>query len=115
MGPIRRKRIDKKKEREAETDFAKREQLKSEIDHLADCEKEERRDRIEQQSEINKQIEELAKKLKIAGVDLKFGEKPKKEQTNRELAPPILGVTINLELDGARNLLGFFKTQIGKN
>jgi len=31
------------------------------------------------------------------------------------LAPPILEVTINLELDGAKNLLKFFKTQTGKN
>jgi DNA ligase (NAD+) len=115
MGPIRRERIDKEKTLEAETVDAKRQQLKTEIELLSCKEKEEWRQRIEQQSKVNDQIEELVKHLQKAGVVLKVEKKEKKKRTNKELAPPILEVTADIELDGARNLLRFFETSVGKN
>ncbi|HEV2691910.1 MAG TPA: NAD-dependent DNA ligase LigA [Verrucomicrobiae bacterium] len=114
MGPIRRSRIDKEKQLESENDAAKRHSLKSEIDLLSSKEKAEWRQRIEQQEKVNQQIEGLVKNLQKAGVILKVEKKVKRKRENKELAPPILEVTANIELDGARNLLRFFETPIGK-
>ena len=114
MGPIRRERIDKEKILEDETVDAKRQHLKTAIELLSCKEKEEWRQRIEQQSKVNDQIEELVNHLQKAGVVLKVEKKGKKKRTNKELAPPILEVTADIELDGARNLLRFFKTSVGK-
>jgi DNA ligase (NAD+) len=114
MGPIRRERIDKEKELKSETDDAKRQQLKIEIELLSEKEKEEWRQRIEQQTKVNQQIEELVKHLQNAGVVLKVEKNKKKKRGNKELAPPILEVTADIELEGARNLLRFFETSVGK-
>ncbi len=114
MGPIRRERIDKEKTLESETADAKRRQLKTEIELLSSKEKEEWRQRIERQSEVNEQIEDIVKHLQRAGVSLKIEKKEKKKRASKELAPPILEVTADIELEGARNLLSFFQTPIGK-
>ena len=114
MGPIRRERIDKKKALESELDDAKRQKLKTEIEHLSEKENEEWRQRIEQQTKVNQQIEELVKHLQNAGVVLKVEKNEKKKRGSKELAPPILEVTANIELEGARNLLRFFETPVGK-
>ena len=114
MGPIRRERIDKEKVLKSETDAAKRQQLKIEIEHLSEKEKGEWRQRIEQQSKVNQQIEELVKHLQNAGVVLKVEKKEKKKRGSKELAPPILEVTADIELEGARNLLRFFESSVGK-
>jgi DNA ligase (NAD+) len=114
MGPIRKERIEKEKILESETDNAKREQLKIKIELLIEKEKEEWGQRIEQQSKVNEQIEELVKHLQKAGVILKIERKEKKKRAGKELAPPILEVTADIELEGARNLLHFFETSIGK-
>jgi len=114
MGPIRRERIDKEKILESETDDTKQERLKTEIELLSGKEKEEWRQRIEEQNKVNEQIEELVKRLQEAGVVLKVEKKEKVKRGSRELAPPILEVTADIELDGARNLLRFFETSIGK-
>ena len=63
MGPIRKERIAKEKILDSETDAAKRQQLKAEIERLSGKEKEEWRQRIEQQTEVNEQIEELVKRI----------------------------------------------------
>ena len=63
---------------------------------------------------MNQQIEELVKHLQNAGVVLKVEKIEKKKRGNKELAPPILEVTADIELDGARNLLRFFETSVGK-
>ncbi|MGD0251228.1 MAG: NAD-dependent DNA ligase LigA [Verrucomicrobiota bacterium] len=114
MGPIRRERIDKEKILKSETDGAKRQQLKTEIELLSEKEKEEWRRRIEQQTKVNQQIEELVKHLQNAGVVLKVEKNEKKKRGSKELAPPILEVTADIELEGARNLLRFFETSVGK-
>jgi len=114
MGPIRRERIDKKKALESELDDAKRQKLKTEIEQLSEKEHEEWRQRIEQQGKVNQQIEELVKHLQNAGVVLKVEKSEKKKRGSKELAPPILEVTADIELDGARNLLRFFETSVGK-
>ena len=114
MGPIRRERIDKEKVLESELDEAKRQKLKIEIEQLSAKENEEWRQRIEQQSKVNQQIEELVKRLQHAGVVLKVEKKEKKKRVSKELAPPILEVTADIELEGARNLLRFFETSVGK-
>ena len=115
MGPIRRERIDKEKSLESETNGTKRQQLKIEIELLSGKENEEWRQRIEEQKKVNEQIEELVKRLQKAGVVLKVEKKEKVKRGSRELAPPILEVTADIELDGARNLLRFFETLAGKN
>ena len=115
MGPIRRERIDKEKLLESETDGTKRQRLKIEIELLSRKEKEEWRQRIQEQNKVNEQIEELVKRLQKAGVVLKVEKKEKVKRGSRELAPPILEVTADIELDGARNLLRFFETPVGKN
>ena len=114
MGPIRRERIDKEKALKAETIDTRRKQLNTEIELLSGREKEEWRQRIEQQSKVNKQIEELIKHLQKAGVVLKVEKKEKGKRASKELAPPILEVTADIELDGARNLLRFFETSVGR-
>ncbi len=114
MGPIRRKRIDKEKKKESETDSAQRELLTKEIELLSAAENEEWLQRIEQQSKVNNEIEELVKQLQKAGIVLKVVKKEKKKRGSKELAPPVLEVTANIELDGARNLLRFFETPIGR-
>ena len=114
MGPIRKERIHKEKTLESETDDAKRLQLNTEIELLSGKEKEEWRQRIEQQSKVNEQIEGLVKHLQKAGVVLKVEKKEKKKRASKELAPPILEVTADIELDGARNLLHFFETSVGR-
>jgi DNA ligase (NAD+) len=114
MGPIRRERIDKEKKLDQETDDAKRQQLKNEIELLSRKEKEEWRQRIEQQIKVNEEIEEIVKRVQKAGVVLKVEKREKKKRESKELAPPILEVTAEIELDGARNLLRFFETSIGK-
>jgi DNA ligase (NAD+) len=115
MGPIRRERIDKEKLLESETDGTKRKRLKTEIEHLSGKEKEEWRQRIQGQNKVNEQIEELVNRLQRAGVVLKVEKKEKVKRGSRELAPPILEVTADIELEGARNLLRFFETSVGKN
>jgi NAD-dependent DNA ligase len=114
MGPIRKERIAKEKILESEMNAAERQQLKTEIDRLCIREKEEWRQRIQQQTEVNNQIEELVTNLQQAGVVLKVEKKEKQKKKNKELAPPILEVTADIELDGARNLLRFFETAVGK-
>ncbi len=114
MGPIRRERIDKKKALESELDDAKRQKLQTEIEQLFGKENEEWRQRIEQQTKVNQQIEELVKHLQNAGVVLKVEINEKKKRGSKELAPPILEVTADIELEGARNLLRFFETSVGK-
>jgi DNA ligase (NAD+) len=114
MGPIRRERIDKEKILKSETDGAKRQQLKTEVELLSVKEREEWKQRIEQQSKVNEQIEELVKHLQKAGVVLKIARKNKIKKESKELAPPILEVTANIELEGARNLLRFFESSVGK-
>ncbi len=114
MGPIRKERIAKEKILDSETDVVKRQQLKAEIERLSAQEKEEWRQRIEQQTRVNNQIEELVANLQKAGVVLKVGKKEKQKKKNKELAPPVLEVTADIELEGARNLLRFFETPIGK-
>jgi len=114
MGPIRRVRIDMKKELESELDDGKRQKLKAEIEQLSEKENEEWRQRIEQQTKVNQQIEELVKHLQNAGVVLKVEKNEKKKRGSKELAPPILEVTADIELEGARNLLRFFETPVGK-
>jgi hypothetical protein len=89
--------------------------LKSEIELLSAPEKEEWRQRIEQQNKVNNQIEELVTSLQKAGVVLKIEKKEKQKKKDKELAPPILEITANIELEGARNLLRFFETSTGKN
>jgi DNA ligase (NAD+) len=114
MGSIRRERIDKEKILKSETDGAKRRRLKTEIELLSEEEKEEWRRRIEQQAEVNQQIEELVNHLQNAGVVLKVEKIEKKKRGSKELAPPIMEVTADIELEGARNLLRFFETSVGK-
>ena len=114
MGPMRRGRIDKEKILKSETDGAKRNQLKTEIELLSLKEKEEWRRRIEQQSKVNEQIEELVRHLQKARVVLKVERKEKTKRGSKELAPPILEVTADIELEGARNLLRFFESPVGK-
>ena len=114
MGPIRREPIEKEKALESEIVAAKRQQLKTEIELLCGKETEEWRQRIDQQSKVNERIEELVKQLQKAGVVLKVEKKEKKKRASKELAPPILEVTADIELDGARNLLRFFETSVGK-
>jgi len=114
MGPIRRERIDKKKALESELDDAKRQKLKTEIEQLSEKENEEWQLRIEQQTKVNQQIEDLVKHLRNAGVVLKVEKNEKKKRGSKELAPPILEVTAEIELEGARNLLHFFETSVGK-
>jgi DNA ligase (NAD+) len=63
---------------------------------------------------VNEQIEDIVKHLQRAGVSLKIEKKEKKKRASKELAPPILEVTADIELEGARNLLSFFQTPIGK-
>jgi DNA ligase (NAD+) len=112
MGPIRRERLAKEKILKSETDAKRRQSLKLEIERLAIPEKNERKQRIEQQARVNAQIENLVKGLQNAGVVLKIERKEKQKDKS---APPILEVTASLELDGARNLLTFFATDVGKN
>jgi len=114
MGPIRKERIAKEKMLDSETDAAKRQQLKDEIEHLSTREKEEWSQRIEQQNQVNNRIEELVGSLQKADLVLKVEKNKKVKRKNKDLAPPILEVTANLELDGARNLLAFFETDVGK-
>jgi DNA ligase (NAD+) len=114
MGPIRRERIAKEKAVESEADGVKRQQLKTEIERLSEKEKEEWHHRIEQQSKVNEKIEELVENLQKAGVALKVEKKEKKKRVSKALAPPILEVTADIELDGVRNLLRFFETSAGK-
>ncbi|HEV2437223.1 MAG TPA: NAD-dependent DNA ligase LigA [Verrucomicrobiae bacterium] len=114
MGPIRKERITKEKILDSEMDVVKRQQLKTEIERLSALEKEEWRHRIEQQTKINDEIEELITNLQKAGVVLKVLKKGKQKKKNKELAPPILEVTADIELEGARNLLRFFETSVGK-
>jgi DNA ligase (NAD+) len=111
MGPIRKERLAKEKVLKSETDEKRRQSLKLEIERLAIPEKKERKQRIEQQAQVNAQIEDLVKSLQNAGVVLKIERKEKQKDKS---APPILEVTANLELDGARNLLKFFETDVGK-
>lgn len=113
MGPIRKERLAKEKSLKSEMDAAKRQQLNTEIDLLSARENEERQRRIEQQAKVNNQIEELVRHLQKAGVVLKVEKNEKQKKKNRELAPPILGVTADIELEGARNLLRFFETSVG--
>jgi DNA ligase (NAD+) len=63
---------------------------------------------------VNAQIEEIVEHLQKAGVALKVEKKEKKKRASKELAPPILEVTADIELEGARNLLRFFESSIGK-
>jgi DNA ligase (NAD+) len=115
MGPVRKERIAKEKILKTETDDSERKRLKSEIELLSAPEKEEWRQRIEQQNKVNNQIEELVTSLQKAGVVLKIEKKEKQKKKDKELAPPILEITANIELEGARNLLRFFETSTGKN
>ena len=114
MGAIRKRRIDKKKERDREVDVTMRQRLKVEIEALIPQEKEEWRLRIKQQNEVNREIEELATDLKVAGVGVKFEKKEKQKRKNKEQAPPIIEVTADIELEGVRNLLRFFETAMGR-
>ncbi len=115
MGPVRRERINKQKLLESETDAANRQRLKNEVNLLSSREMEEWRRRVDQQGKVNEQIEELVRKLQTAGVVLKVEKRDKQKRGDKELAPPILQVTADIELEGARNLLRFFETQDGKN
>lgn len=114
MGAVRKNRIEKEKEREREVDVAKRQRLKAEIEALIPQEKEEWRLRIKQQSEVNREIEELANSLKVAGIVVKIERKEKQKRKNKDQAPPIIEVTADIELEGVRNLLRFFETAVGR-
>jgi len=114
MRSIRRERLDIEKSLKSEKNGEIRKRLKNEIKLLAPREREEWRCRIEQQSKVNEQIKELVEHLQNAGVVLKVEKNEKQKKKNKELAPPILVVTADIELDGARNLLRFFETLTGK-
>ena len=111
MGPVRKERLAKKNMLKSETDAGRRQSLKIEIERLANPEKEERKQRGEKQAQVNFQIEDLVKSLQNAGVVLKIERRKKQKDKS---APPVLEVTANLELDGARNLLKFFETDVGR-
>jgi DNA ligase (NAD+) len=114
MGPIRKLRLEKEKEQKRETDEKRRLDLKSEIEALEVPEQKEWQERIELQSKVNDEIKRLVDRLKAAGVALKLEKREKVKRPNRDQAPPIIEVTADIELEGARNLLKFFGTSIGK-
>ena len=115
MGPVRKERLEKQRLLKSEMEPRTRQRLQAELRVLRGREETEWQQRIKQQTEVNNQIEKIVGSLKEAGVHLKVKKKQKEEQKDRPAAPPILEVTADLELDGARNLLGFFQTEVGKN
>jgi DNA ligase (NAD+) len=114
MPQIRRMRIEKQKEIAREGIVEKRQRLISEKEALAAQEKEEWRSRVEQQSKLNKEIEQLVDDLKASGLVLKVERKTKRKRENKDQAPPIISVTADIELEGIRNLLRFFESGTGQ-
>ncbi len=87
--------------------------FKHQIDELKRQEPEERRLRCKQQQQVNDEIESLVMQLTKAGVSLKVNKSEKVRATHGIIAPPIIEVTADIELEGVRNLLRYFEAPAG--
>ena len=76
-------------------------------------EKEERQLRCEQQMKVNGEIETIVSKLTEAGVILKTTKTEKIRTQHGIKGPPIIDVIADIEFEGVRNLLHYFKTTTG--
>ncbi len=114
MGPIRKNRLAKEKELEQSEDPRRRERLKAEIESLHGSEALEWRARADQQSKVNADIEELADFLRAKGLAVKLDKRGKKPRVGKQQAPPVIKVVADIELEGARNLLRFFGSAMGR-
>ena len=88
-------------------------QFQAQIIKLLPQEKEERQLRCEQQKKVNDEIEEIASKLSEAGVGLKPNISEKVKAQYGVKGPPIIDFVADIEFEGVRNLLHYFKTATG--
>ena len=109
MGPKRKEWLEKNKIKKTQVTPLEWEALKHEKLSLSAEVEKEITYRADLQRKVNEEIEKLAQDLKAAGLVVRV---EKREKVRKEL-PPILEVTADIELEGVRNLLLYFETQVG--
>ncbi|HEY1663394.1 MAG TPA: NAD-dependent DNA ligase LigA [Verrucomicrobiae bacterium] len=89
-------------------------EIQKKIEKLKHREIKERELRINKQQKLNIKIEDLASRLKQSGLKINITKAQKSEKRTIQAGPPIFNITNEIEPEIAKNIIHFFRSNIGK-